>query len=316
MAYRFQANETVNEGLKRIALEQLEKALSELHSNELDRDAAVHQVRKRCKKMRGLVRVVRPAFSGQYKVENRHYRDAARALSPLRDADVIIETFDDVMEFYGELVESRHFASVRGELDRRRKRLKSQDIDLDKRLRDFESRLRQGVARVEDWELSESGFNALEGGLFRVYRAGRNRMNRAYDDPSAESFHEWRKRVKYHWYHVRLLRDTWRPVMGQWAIETKALSDCLGDEHDLSVLRSTILSAPEEFGEHRTIHTLVALIDQRRAALRTQARSLGTRIYAEEPDAYVARLSKYWDAWSIEVENSATFTDSGVSPLN
>ena len=77
-----------------------------------------------------------------------------------------------------------------------------------------------------------------------------------------------------------------------------------------------MMEVPEEFGEHRTIHTLVALIDQRRAALRTQARSLGTRIYAEEPDAYVARLSKYWDAWSIEVENSATFTDSGVSPLN
>jgi hypothetical protein len=28
-----------------------------------------------------------------------------------------------------------------------------------------------------------------------------------------EHFHEWRKRVKYHWYHLGLLRELWPASM-------------------------------------------------------------------------------------------------------
>jgi hypothetical protein len=49
MSYRFEDGESAGEGLRRIAREQVEKALGETLDEDLDRHATVHQVRKRCK---------------------------------------------------------------------------------------------------------------------------------------------------------------------------------------------------------------------------------------------------------------------------
>lgn len=64
MAYALaQDDDTVEAGMRRIAAEQIERAIAEIDDTGLDRHETVHQVRKRCKKVRGLVRLVRPAFS-------------------------------------------------------------------------------------------------------------------------------------------------------------------------------------------------------------------------------------------------------------
>jgi CHAD domain-containing protein len=54
--------------------------------------------------------------------------------------------------------------------------------------------------------------------------------------PTVENFHEWRKRVKYYRYQLKLLRDFWKPVMEALRREAVKLSDDLGDDHDLAVL--------------------------------------------------------------------------------
>ena len=38
-------------------------------------------------------------------------------------------------------------------------------------------------------------------------------MDAAAKDPTADNFHEWRKRVKDHWYHSRLLWPVWQKPM-------------------------------------------------------------------------------------------------------
>jgi hypothetical protein len=53
----------------------------------------VHQVRKLCKKLRGLIRLVRPEFDN-FQKEDEFFRDAARELSYVRDAQSIIGLID------------------------------------------------------------------------------------------------------------------------------------------------------------------------------------------------------------------------------
>ena len=92
MGYKFESGDTtVAEGLQRIAGEQIGKALAEIDDDKLDRQAAVHQARKRCKKIRGLIRLVRSGFA-DYAVENAIFRDAARTLSFMRDTEAALET--------------------------------------------------------------------------------------------------------------------------------------------------------------------------------------------------------------------------------
>ncbi|MEZ4569166.1 MAG: hypothetical protein R2849_02320 [Thermomicrobiales bacterium] len=71
MAYRLEPDEALDVGVRRIATEQVEKALAELDDSDLDRHATVHQVRKRCKKIRGLLRLVRPGLEN-YSTRTSH----------------------------------------------------------------------------------------------------------------------------------------------------------------------------------------------------------------------------------------------------
>ena len=108
-------------------------------------------------------------------------------------------------------------------------------------------------------------------------------MHRAYADPNSEIFHEWRKRVKYLWYHLEILTELWPKVLSSLADELHTLSEYLGIDHDLAVLRSTILNQPERFVDEKELTLLISLIDQERLSLETLARPLGERIYSESP---------------------------------
>src|SRR6056297_195459 len=100
MGYVLERDESVEDGVRRIAREQLDDAVDDLE-NLIDDDPAdaVHDVRKRCKKVRGLVRLVRPSLGEDtYRVANDTARDAGRHLSDLRDATALMETFELVVD--------------------------------------------------------------------------------------------------------------------------------------------------------------------------------------------------------------------------
>jgi hypothetical protein len=117
-------------------------------------------------------------------------------------------------------------------------------------------------------------------------------------------FHEWRKRVKDHWYHVRLFQGIWMEVMTGYEHALKTLSDSLGDDHNLVVFRQTLFDHPEEFGKGRDIQVILELSDRRRAELQIQAKSLGQGVYAESPSCLCARFRHYIRAWEAEGQRS------------
>ncbi len=303
MSYRLQKNEPVEAGIKRIAREQIDRAIAEIEAPTLDSHETVHQVRKRCKKIRGLIRLVRPEFEISYREENVWYRDAARALSYVRDSHSIIETYDSLIEKAGLKPEDRkQFETVRRHLVTRRDRIAEDEVGLNDSINEFKDRLQIGRARIDFWSLGRQGFRALAGGLRKTYQRGRKAMTVAYKEPDTEHFHEWRKRVKYHWCHTRLLMPIWPPVMKAYRNEVHLLSEHLGDEHDLAVLKQTLSQNPADFNAGETINELQKVIERRREALRRDAKPLGQRIFSEKPKQMVRRLSRYWQAWHASAE--------------
>ncbi|HET8799119.1 MAG TPA: CHAD domain-containing protein, partial [Thermoanaerobaculia bacterium] len=116
-----------------------------------------------------------------------------------------------------------------------------------------------------------------------TYREGRRAMRTASSD---DELHEWRKRVKEHWYHIQLLRDLWPSMMKPYAAVMQDLSRALGDHHDLHVLRG-LVTAP----------TVIAAIALRQRTLEAEARAIGTRVYAEPSRAWLARMRRLWIVW-------------------
>ena len=297
MSYRIvKGDGGVQDGVRRIAAEQVDRALAELDDDALDLAEKVHQVRKRCKKLRGLVRLVRPAFDG-YGDENRAFRDAARSLSGVRDARTLIETYDVVAEHFDEQIDRRAFAPIRARLTRDVRKLR-EDPGIDERLRGFRRAMEAARDRVPAWTLDEEGFDAIAGGLAESYRRAREAMERARSDPDAETLHDWRKRVKYHWYHARLLGDVAPAALAPHVDAVDELSDLLGDHHDLAVFEARLGRAPEDFGARTDVAAFRALARERGDALAARAFAVARVPLAERPAALVERWRAYWDAWS------------------
>ena len=128
-------------------------------------------------------------------------------------------------------------------------------------------------------------------------------MEDVRDDPTTDGLHEWRKRVKYHRYHLRMLEPLWPEVWGARRAAVHELSDLLGDDHDLAVLRGE-LEARRGLADD-AVRTLAAVVDRRRGELQRAAMPLGARLFAQPTDAMVDQLEACWQAWREEAELSA-----------
>ena len=291
MEYTLRPAEPVSDEIKRIIHGKVESGIDHI-DGEMETHETVHEVRKRCKEVRAAVRLVRPVLP-TYSEVNAHYRDAGRRLSDVRDAHAAIETFDAYVRLLTESeFDEDRLLSMRRTLVKRRDEL-PRDTDLDQRLAAVRADLVEGQERVQDLPIATDGYEAVAGGLRKSYRRARNRMEDAYEEPEFERFHEWRKRIKYHRYHTRLLRRVWVDPMKERRSQLKRLSDVIGDENDLAEF--AMLMHDEELFESEERETLDRLIRGKRSELHRRGRPLGERLFAESPDRLVERIGAYWE---------------------
>ena len=296
MSYRIEKFEDLEEEITRIAREQVGKAIEEFRDTEMERHEAVHQARKRFKKIRGLLRLVRGELGGRYSDENKFYRDLGRKLSYVRDAQAMIETFDMLAEKYPGEFSSDPFVLLRERLEKRLDDVARNEVGLNTIIDEVVQSLEHGRERIAEWSLSREGFKNIKPGLRKVYKRGCEGLYRSLDSLTVENLHDWRKRVKYLWYHSRLLREIWPEMMNIYIDEAKKLTDYLGDDHDLSVFLELLEEDESLISEKEAKRTLENIIDREQSTLRTRAIFLGRFIYAEKPRYYTRRIKTYWQA--------------------
>jgi CHAD domain-containing protein len=166
MGYCFKDHETVSNGIKRITLEQLDKAVEQTKPEIKNRDEAIHDARVTFKKLRALLRLARAKSNGDiFRHENACYREAGRRLSQVRDTTAMIEALDELTKRYADQLAPDAFAELRKPFIRTRRKQQSD-----------QSEAVANVARVTDWPIDEHGFSAFRQGLKHVYKNGRTSM--------------------------------------------------------------------------------------------------------------------------------------------
>lgn len=301
MEYRLKQGECVPAGGRRMAAGQLNKALAHLGCRDGKLDEHIHEARKATKRLRALVRLIRRDLGDEvYALENQCYRNAGQRLSELRDATVLVETLDRLVESLGEDVPKSRFARVRTWLVERRDRVYGQADSSNRAALEVIADLAQARERLEHWDLQHPGWGGIRVGVQRIYARGRRDFAAAYALPSDEAFHDWRKQVKYLWYHTQILEDIWPSVMRALVEELDQLGELLGQDHDLAVLRTTVLAEFPRAGATATLRALERRIDEVRSQMQAQARPLAERIYLERPREFTRRLGGYWRVWQVE----------------
>jgi len=275
MGYRLEKDEQLGAGFRRILIEQTERLSEALASADANLEEAIHEVRKRCKRVRAVARLLRPHARELYRRENAAFRDIARRLSPFRDAHVQVATFEQLVS---RAPERERFAALKdlmpGGISRNEEMLKN-----------------QLTATRED----------VGAGLRVNYQRGRRAMVRAYDKPEATAFHEWRKHVKDLGYQMQILRNLWPAVFKRVRGELDTLGDLLGKEHDLTVMRDVIVKNAHVAIVQEDLQAFLALTEEREFQLQSEAETIGRRIYAERSRDFIRRIFTYWDTWQAEV---------------
>ena len=282
MPYSFQPEDaTIAAGFRRIAAAEIATATAALHGAG-PLDGRIHEIRKSLKKLRALLRLVRPEFRS-FRRENRALRDIGRGLAGLRDGAVTLRLLDRLAD-----------AAQLGPADRAALAaalgLAEPDPAAERRaLAAAGDDLAALGARAARWEIGRGGFGSLAAGLSDSWTAARKAMPPALKQGAAEAVHDWRKRVKDHWYHARLLAAIWPEAMAVHTAAADTLGELLGEHHDLAVLAGQLDGAEPE----AAAAALLACARQRRTAILAAAGPLGRRLFAEDAD----RLADRWKVW-------------------
>lgn len=295
MAYRFEENETVADGVRRIAGEELRSAAYQLSRRKGNRDEAIHEARKSIKKTRALLKLMREELGDCFNRDNIRLREIGQQLSEIRDAAAMLEAFEPLAQEHAGQLPRKVFLAVSAELHRRKKSEASPA-----RMRTVLPRMATALRAIAKdagaWPLKRDGFRALEPGLRQTLKRGRRAMNVAREKPEPDNFHQWRKRTKEHWYHTKLLERIWSDAIRKRESDLKELETLLGDDHNLSVLCDKIAADRSRFGSEEGADSFLDLAMRDQEKLRKSAMSLGKKLHEEKPRELTSKLSRLWNS--------------------
>src|SRR5262249_27665162 len=152
-----------------------------------------------------------------------------------RDAKILVEALDGLSERYHGNGQLSGTGGFRRALVRQRREARSQVVRHDAQL--ARQCMRRARKRANRWSLDGRGWPAVVHGVTRIYARGREGLEAVRHEATAERLHAWRKQTKYLYLQLELLSEVCDPAVGRLAREFQELSDDLGDDHDLAVLR-------------------------------------------------------------------------------
>lgn len=273
MSYRLDPEEPVGEELKRIVREEIDAALSHIATDSgTERDKAIHETRKSVKKIRAIIRLLRPRLPKIYARENRRVRAVGRELSTLRDAAAIVETVDELAGGTSRLRVIRA-GLLQAKTD------SGNEIKIEEVLRHTAASLNKLKERVGTWPVRNPDVAAFQPAIGKAYRRGRKLLKLARRHPDPAIWHEFRKRVKDHWYHVRLLEEFAPDAYRRREKPLNELETRLGTDHNLVVLTDELMKTPDRFGGEKPVAAAIALIGKYQRKLRKEALALGGALY-------------------------------------
>ena len=303
MSYKLKLSDRLDRGVRRIGVEQIDSAIGHLCSDG-ETSLTVHATRKCLKKLRSLLRMVRPGLSAAvFERENAQFRDIARQLSDLRDSHVLVATLD-ALQASAEGRTKPAIEAAAKQLGRTQAMGGNVAADAAALLAEAAGQLdvaRAGFAKLE----IDGGFDTAFSGAADSYRKARRSMHHAFTTCDSDDLHEFRKAAQYHWRHMHLLSTAWPEYFEARATTARRLSMILGDDHDLALL-AAVISAPDGArglrlsAQRRGL--ILSMIETRQSELQMRALRLSQQLFADPPGGFRETIAFHWttalECWS------------------
>ncbi len=253
----------------------LRQASTALGADALD-DAAVHQTRKRLKRARAALRLLRPALTGQqYRTQMTAVRDAGRGLAEARDASVMRDVLDAVLEEVRQPSATAIRLRARLEHERRERNAALSTGDI-RRLRE---QLADTLVAMAAQPTAVATTSQAVKELGRTYRKARRAMRSAACSRDATARHEWRKRAKCLEHQLAAL-----DLAPRLRKRLACVTDSLGADRDYWLLGKRL-------GDDMTPE-IASVLKRRRRHAQRDALAAGQRALWRRPRSFERRMRK------------------------
>lgn len=285
---RQMANRTLQPTTVRDALvRHVETAVKAIRSRNPS-DTQIHRMRKELKRARANLRLLRDAVGkAVYMRENIGLRDAARPLSAVRDAAVLLETGNKLLSVERGIPRRRWLLKVRRVLEQARCEARA-ELRMMNATTTSGAYLVAAAARMRTWRLEQADGALLCGGLQRVYRRARKAHAIACTNPTTENLHEWRKQVKYLSQSMELWKAHDADGVKGLIKSADKLADLLGADHDLAVFEAWVEKLD---AAHPIRPTITRNIAGQRHNLQKRALKKGHRLFKTKSRFFVIGIT-------------------------
>lgn len=288
MAFGLRPKESIAKGIARSIRGQIKRSLDDL--DDLNAEGSVHELRKRFKRIRALLRLVRPEIGDKaFRKLDACVRESGQQVAELRDADVLLSTLDGLKDISGLRVSSDTVERLHEQLVARRNAALAHVLGDEQTVDHIKKALKRARRDIERWKIG-SGWKSIASGMMDTYAAAQQCVTAALVDPSIENLHAWRKDAKSVWYQVEFLCALRPRVIKPLEERLHALGDLLGDDHDLAVLTQTIANHACDWKVADDVLLLAAAVHKKRIELQERAFVSGRNLFKESPQSFATHL--------------------------
>jgi CHAD domain-containing protein len=288
-AVSLSGHESLQDGLLRVMDDLVDSAAQTDKKSSSDAQSHLHRLRTTIKRMRALLRLVRPVTGETFfRRENERLKYAAGCLSAARDKEVASTTLSElpISNEAEQLAIKAALSGFEGS--------PGPSNDLEKVIKQVKEALALTRHQFHRLDLTGAEREVIESGLRTVYRQSRNRMKMALRNGDDEAFHRWRIRVKNLYYELQFLESIWPKRLGKMVSLLSKLQDKIGLDHDLAVVKALLRKTPNTFGGKHSVDLLVNRLDEKSRRLRRKVRPNGRKVLAEKPGRFLHQLSRRW----------------------
>ncbi|MGP4669885.1 CHAD domain-containing protein [Agrobacterium pusense] len=284
MPFRIDPKKPFDDEIRRAGLELIEDTVTILRDRPSGPHEAVHDARKRFKRLRALYRLIRKAAPDFSREENARFRDIARSLAFARDATALVETAEYLKAFALSDTQGEALRSISAMLRARRDHAVQYEAALDEAISAAITGCEAARGRLKTLSLPDElkdSARLLRTSWAQQRKRARQALADCHEQADVEHFHELRKAGQTYWMHLGLMRRIWPSAMRAKRADTKRLVDILGHEHDLSVLAAVADREPDRFGNGERLALLLDAIIERQQALRAEGLELADEVFSE-----------------------------------
>lgn len=231
-----------------------------------------HPQRLAIKRLRALLRAVRPALAAETARElDAGLQRAAHLLAPFREQAAATETLRALGRTEAPSVDLSPEAAAA---------LEGAMREAEREMDSMRQRLRELLPAGQGWKL-------IGAGIVRTHQQANRRRKAAHSQGTEEAFHRWRVRVKQLGYQLEWVEQIAPHWLGKMGEQLRQLGQMLGSKHDLDLLAAdagAASSARERAGR-----------ESRR--LQRAATALGAAIFRRSPDRFRRKLRRSWRHW-------------------